>query len=126
MPAADLLTHPVTATPYGRWQALNAGLGVTAFGINAIVCDPGESIDTEHDETDSGQEEAYIVVAGRAEFRIGSEVTEAGPGTVIAVADTGVTRSFRALDPGTRIVCVGAVAAGDAPQYGSWIAEAAS
>ena len=126
MPTADLETHPVTATPYGRWQALNAGLGVTAFGINAIVCDPGETIDTEHDETESGQEEAYIVVAGRAEFRVGSEVTEARPGTVIAVADIAVTRSFRALEPGTRVVCVGAVPAGDAPEYGSWIAEGAS
>jgi hypothetical protein len=53
-------------------------------------------------------------------------VTEAGPGTVIAVADTAVTRSFRALEPGTRVVCVGAVPAGDAPEYGSWIAEGAS
>ena len=126
MPTVDLSTHPVTPSPYGRWQALNAGLGVTAFGINAIVCDPGETIDTEHDETDSGQEEAYIVVAGRAEFRVGSEVTEAGPGTVVAVADTAVTRSFRALEPGTRVVCVGAVPAADPPAYGSWIAEAAS
>jgi uncharacterized cupin superfamily protein len=126
MPTTDLSTHPVTPTPYGRWQALNAGLGVSAFGINAIVCDPGETIDTEHDETDSGQEEAYIVIAGRAEFRIGPDAIEAGPGTVVAVADTAVTRSFRALEPGTRIVCVGAVPAADAPEFGAWIAEGAS
>jgi mannose-6-phosphate isomerase-like protein (cupin superfamily) len=126
MPTVDLSTHPVTPSPYGRWQALNAGLGVTAFGINAIVCDPGETIDTEHDETDSGQQEAYIVVAGRAEFTVGSETTEAGPGTVIAVADTSVTRSFRALEPGTRVVCVGAEPAADAPEFGAWISEAAS
>src|SRR5438105_9770974 len=126
MPTADLQTHPVTHTPYGRWQALNASLGVTAFGINAIVCDPGETIDTEHDETDSGQQEAYIVVAGRAEFRIGTDVAQARPGTVIAVADTAVTRSFRPLEPGTRVVCVGAVPAGDPPDYGSWIGQAAA
>jgi uncharacterized cupin superfamily protein len=126
MPTADLSTHPVTATPYGRWQALNADLGLTAFGINALVCDPGETIDTEHDETDSGQQEAYIVVVGRAEFRIGSDVSEAGPGTVVAVADTAVKRSFRALEPGTRVVCVGAVPAGDAQEFGAWIAEGAS
>jgi uncharacterized cupin superfamily protein len=126
MPTADLSTQPVTKTTYGRWQALNAGLGVTAFGINAIVCDPGETIDTEHDESDSGQQEAYIVVAGRAEFRIGSDVSEAGPGTVVAVADVSVTRSFRALEPGTRVVCVGAVPAADAPEFGAWIGEAAS
>jgi len=126
MPTVDLSTHPVTPSPYGRWQALNAGLGLTAFGINAIVCDPGETIDTEHDESDTGQQEAYIVVAGRAEFTVGSETSEAGPGTVVAVADTSVTRSFRALDPGTRVVCVGAVPAADAPEFGAWIDEAAS
>jgi mannose-6-phosphate isomerase-like protein (cupin superfamily) len=126
MPTVDLSTHPVTPSPYGRWQALNAGLGLTAFGINAIVCDPGETIDTEHDETESGQQEAYIVVAGRAEFTVGSETSEAGPGTVIAVADTSVTRSFRALEPGTRVVCVGAVPSADAPEFGAWIGEAAS
>ena len=126
MSTVDLSAHPVTPSPYGRWQALNSPLGLTAFGINAMVCDPGETIDTEHDETDSGQQEAYIVVAGRAEFTVGSEVSEAGPGTVIAVADTSVTRSFRPLEPGTRVVCVGAVPTTDAPEFGTWIEEAAS
>ena len=73
MPIVDLCTAR-HATAYGRWQALNAPLGVTAFGINAIVCDPGEEIDTHHDETDSGQHEVYIVVAGRIEFQLGDEV----------------------------------------------------
>jgi uncharacterized cupin superfamily protein len=126
MPTVDLSSHPVTKSPYGRWQALNAGLGLTAFGINAIVCDPGETIDTEHDESDTGQQEAYIVVAGRAEFTLGSETSEAGPGTVVAVADTSLTRSFRALEPGTRVVCVGAVPPADAPEFGAWISEASS
>jgi uncharacterized cupin superfamily protein len=126
MPTADLSTHPVTRTPYGRWQALNAELGITGFGINAIVCDPGEAIDTEHDEADSGQHEAYIVVAGRAEFRVGSDVSEAGPGMIVAVADPAVTRSFRALEPGTRVVCVGAAPPADAQDFGAWIGEAAS
>jgi uncharacterized cupin superfamily protein len=126
MPTAELSAHPITPTSYGRWQALNAGLGLTAFGINAIVCDPGEAIDSEHDETESGQQEAYIVVSGRAEFRVGADVIEAAPGTVVAVPDVAVTRSFSALEPETRIVCVGAVPAADAPEFGAWIAEGAS
>ncbi len=64
MPAVRLSDHPVVATEYGRWQPLNEPLGVTGFGINAIVCDPGEEFDIEHTEEDSGQQEAYIVVAG--------------------------------------------------------------
>jgi mannose-6-phosphate isomerase-like protein (cupin superfamily) len=125
MPIVDLATQPVTPTPYGRWQALNAPLGVTAFGVNAMVCDPGESIDTAHDETDTGQHEVYIVVAGRAEFQLGSEVSEVGPGTIVAAPDPAVPRSFRALEPRTRIVCIGAVPAADAPAFGEWIGQAA-
>jgi hypothetical protein len=73
MPVVDLTAHPTVTTPYGRWQPLNGPLGVAGFGISAIVCDPGEEFDIEHDETESGQQEAYIVVAGRGFFRIGSE-----------------------------------------------------
>jgi uncharacterized cupin superfamily protein len=125
MPIVDLATEPVTPTPYGRWQALNAPLGVAAFGVNAIVCDPGESVDTAHDESDTGQHEVYIVVAGRAEFQVGPGVYEAAPGTIVAASDPAVPRSFRALEPGTRIVCVGAVPTADAPAFGEWIGQAA-
>jgi mannose-6-phosphate isomerase-like protein (cupin superfamily) len=90
------------------------------------VCDPGESIDTGHDETDSGQQEVYVVVAGRIEFTLGDAVGEAGPGTIVAAPDPAVPRSFRPLEPGTRVVCIGAAASGDAPAFGEWIADAAS
>ena len=80
MPVVDLTAHPTVTTPYGRWQPLNGPLGVAGFGISAIVCDPGEEFDIEHDETESGQQEAYIVVAGRGFFRIGDDEVEAGPG----------------------------------------------
>jgi mannose-6-phosphate isomerase-like protein (cupin superfamily) len=116
----------VTSTTYGRWQALNAPLGLSAFGINAMVCDPGEAIDTAHDESDTGQQEAYVVVAGRVEFTLGGETVEAGPGTIVAAPDPSVQRSFRPLEPGTRVVCVGAASTADAPVFGDWIAEAAT
>jgi mannose-6-phosphate isomerase-like protein (cupin superfamily) len=125
VPIVNLADEPITPTPYGRWQALNVPLGVTAFGINAIVCDPGEEIGTAHDEVDTGQHEAYIVVAGRAEFQLGPDVSEIGPGTIVAVPDPAVPRSFRALEPGTRVVCVGAVPTANAPAFGEWIGEAA-
>jgi mannose-6-phosphate isomerase-like protein (cupin superfamily) len=125
MPAVDLTTHPVVATEYGRWQPLNGPLGVDGFGISAIICEPGEEFDIEHDEADSGQQEVYVVVAGRAEFTIGSETVEAGPGQVVSAPDPAATRAYRAIAPGTRIVCLGAAATGDREGYGNWIAEAA-
>src|SRR6476469_4024453 len=113
MPSVDLANHQVKPTPYGRWQQLNGTLGVNAFGLNAIVLDPGEDIDIEHDETDSGHQEVYVVVEGRARFTIGGETIVAGPGTVVAAVDPAATR----------IVCIGAAPGAEHP-YGEWIDEA--
>jgi mannose-6-phosphate isomerase-like protein (cupin superfamily) len=123
MPQVDLAQHPVKPTEYGRWQQLNGALGVEAFGVNAIVCEPGEQFDIEHDEADTGHQEVYVVVSGRAEFTIGDQHIEAGPGTVVSAPDPATTRSYRALGADTRIVCIGApvVAQG---AYGEWIDEA--
>jgi uncharacterized cupin superfamily protein len=125
MPVVDLTDHPIIATEFGRWQPLNGALGVGGFGISAIVCDPGEEFDIEHDESESGQQEVYLVVAGRAAFQIGGETVEAGPGEVVSAPDPAATRSYRALEPGTRMVCVGAQPTG-AQDYGDWITDAAS
>jgi len=124
MPTSDLSTHPITvAGSYGRWQPLNPELGIDAFGINACVMDPGEEIDVTHDEADTGQQEAYVVVAGRAAFQIGDERVEAGPGTIVSAPDPGVVRNFSALEPGTRIVCVGAPPSDASAKaaFGEWI-----
>jgi mannose-6-phosphate isomerase-like protein (cupin superfamily) len=126
MGSVNLNDVPVTPTPYGRWQQLNAVLNVNAFGINAVVCEPGEDIGIEHDESETGQQEAYIVVSGRAAFKVGDQKIEAGPGTVVAAPDPAVTRGFEALEPDTRIVCVGATPTSDKQPFGEWIAEAAS
>ena len=66
-----------------------------------------------------------MVVAGRAAFRLGAEEVEAGPGDIVAVADPGETRSYWALEPGTRIICFGAGPGAERP-YGDWIDEEAS
>jgi mannose-6-phosphate isomerase-like protein (cupin superfamily) len=121
----SLFDVPATATPEGRWQALNSPLGVTTFGVNAVVMEPGEEADIEHDELGSGHQEVYVVVTGRAAFSFGAAEVEAGPGDVVAVPDPAERRSYRALEPATRIVCVGAGAGAEHP-YGEWIAESAS
>jgi mannose-6-phosphate isomerase-like protein (cupin superfamily) len=111
---------PETATSAGRWQPLNSLLGVSNFGVNAVAIEPGEDIDIEHDEVEAQHQEVYVVVAGRAAFRLGSEEFEAGPGDIIAVPDPAETRNYRALEPGTRIVCFGAGPGAEHP-YGEWI-----
>jgi len=126
MPAVRLADHPVVATEYGRWQPLNEPLRVTGFGINAMVCDPGEAFDIEHTEEDSGQQEVYIVVAGTAVFSIDGQELEAPAGTVVSVIDPTIVRSYRAAEPDTRIVCVGGAPTGQPVDFGSWITEAAA
>ena len=64
------------------------------------------------------------MISGRARFRIGDEELEAGPGDVVAVPDPTETRDYWAVEPGTRIVCVGA-GPGAEHAYGRWIAEEA-
>ena len=70
MATVDLTTLPVKPTSFGRWQQLNGPLGLQAFGMNAIVCDPGEEFDIAHDESETGHQEAYVVVSGRAVFTV--------------------------------------------------------
>jgi quercetin dioxygenase-like cupin family protein len=116
---------PEERIPSGRWQPLNERVGVRAFGVNAVVMDPGDEFDIEHDEAGSGHQEMYVVVAGRAGFRIGGEELEAGPGDVVAVPDPAERRDYWALEPGTRILCIGAAPGPEHP-YGRWIAEEAA
>ena len=115
---------PEMPTSAGRWQPLNSPLGVSNFGVNAVAIEPGEDIDIEHDELDSAHQEVYVVVAGRAGFRLGAEELEAGPGDVVAVSDPAEKRDYWALEPGTRIVCFGAGPGAEHP-YGKWITEEA-
>ena len=76
-------------------------------------------------KTDSGHQEVYVVVSGLAEFTIGGERVQAAPGVVVSAPDPAAVRSYRALEPETRIVCIGAAPGPDHP-YGDWITEAAA
>ncbi len=66
------------------FRKIRRELGVTAFGINAIVLPPGYQTGTHyHDE----QEETYFVHKGRIEFRFGDGSRHVvGPGGMARVA----------------------------------------
>ncbi len=68
---------------YG-FRKIRRELGVTAFGINAIVLPPGYATGVHyHDE----QEETYFVHAGEVEFRFGDGSTHVlGPGGLVRVS----------------------------------------
>jgi mannose-6-phosphate isomerase-like protein (cupin superfamily) len=76
---------------YG-FRKIRHAVGVTAFGINAIVIPPGYASGVHyHDE----QEETYFVHQGQVEFRFGDGTTrELGPGGVVRVSPK-THRGFR-------------------------------
>ena len=69
---------------YG-FRKVRAPLGVTAFGVNAIVMPPGaDGIHHYHDT----QDELYFVHRGTARFEVDGEVRELGPGGLCHVEST--------------------------------------
>lgn len=125
MPIVNLSERSTVATEFGRWQALNGPLGVTGFGVNAFTADVGEVIDsTSHDETESGQQELYVVLVGSAVVTVDGVEHVATPGTLIAAPDPATVRSLRVLESGTRILCIGAAPGTGDEGYGDWIVPA--
>jgi hypothetical protein len=124
MAIVKLVDVPIVITEYGRWQALNGPLELSGVGVNAFNADTGEDVDMAHDESESNQQELYIVVAGRAGLTIDGVEHEAAVGTVISVPDPATVRSMRALEDGTRIVCIGAAPGTGDEGYGDWIVPA--
>ena len=87
---------------YG-FRKIRREVGVTAFGINALVLPAGyESGVHYHDE----QEETYFVHQGEVEFRFGDGTTHRlGPGGVVRVSPA-TQRGMRNVGEGDAIVVV--------------------
>jgi quercetin dioxygenase-like cupin family protein len=87
---------------YG-FRKIRHEIGVTAFGINAIVIPPGYSTGVHyHDE----QEETYFVHAGEIEFRFGDGSTHVlGPGGIVRV-DPATQRGMRNVGQNDAIVVI--------------------
>ncbi len=66
-----------------RFLPLRRQLGVTAFGMNQIVLEPGQR---GRIHRHARQEEVYLVLEGRLTLVIESEPTELGEGELIRVA----------------------------------------
>ena len=66
--------------PFPKWALARKSLGLRSFGMNVVELAPGETI-PEHDETESDQEEVFIVLSGDATMVIDSEDHPAPAGT---------------------------------------------
>lgn len=121
MHAIDLTEVPVGPTEFGEWAALNGPLGIDAFGVNVAEAGADDLLESAHDETESAQQELFVVISGRARFVVGDETFEAGPGTAVGVGDPALQRGYQALEPNTRVLCVGAQPPPAPAQWGYWI-----
>ena len=87
------------------FRKVRSALGVTAFGVNAIVLPPGYASGRHFHER---QQELYFVHSGRIAISVGDEVHELGPGGLARV-DAGTVRQLRNLSDTEEAVylCVG-------------------
>jgi mannose-6-phosphate isomerase-like protein (cupin superfamily) len=69
---------------YG-FRKVRRALGVTAFGVNAVVMPPGYDGFLHYHDT---QDELYLVHRGRARVEVDGEVRELGPGGLLHVEAT--------------------------------------
>jgi quercetin dioxygenase-like cupin family protein len=92
-------------------------LGFRAAGVNAWKADTGSQLTPPHEE-DSGSQELYAVVRGRARFTVGEEEAEAPAGTLVFVPG-GVFRTAVAEEDGTIVFVVGGWV-GETFNVGGW------
>ena len=91
-----------------EWFPVQHHFGLTAFGANVYSASAaGDNLLERHDETHSGQEELYLVVAGSALFELDGEEVRAEAPFVVAVNDPAVMRAARAVEAGTIVVALG-------------------
>ena len=92
-------------------------LGFRPVGVNAWIADAGGQLVPPHEE-DSGNEELYVVVRGRATFTVGEETAEAPAGTLVSVPPE-VFRTAVAEEDNTIVFAVGGTV-GKAFNAGGW------
>ena len=92
-------------------------LGFRPAGVNAWIADGGGQLIPPHEE-DSGNEELYAVVRGRATFTVGEEKADAPAGTLVFVPPE-VFRTAVAEEDGTLVFAVGGTV-GQAFDAGGW------
>lgn len=101
--------HTIDITEIRRptgWSPIRRELGVGAFGVNAWTAEQGKNIVGEHDETQSGQEELYLVLNGTAQFVVDGEERTAGPGVAVLVQPES-KRKVVSLEDGTTVLAIG-------------------
>jgi mannose-6-phosphate isomerase-like protein (cupin superfamily) len=92
----------------GSFKKARAELGITSFGIQVIDFPPNVDGYPEHDHSQDGQEEVYVVMRGNGEIEIQGERIAVDPETMVRVS-AGTKRKLYPGDAGMRVLVVGGV-----------------
>ena len=85
------------------FRKVRRALGITAFGVNAVVYPPGyEGFAHFHER----QDELYFVHSGRARVEVGGETRELGPGGLVHVESTTPRRVSNASETDDLVLLV--------------------
>ena len=96
----------------GIFLKIRKALGTTAFGLNELRMPPGYE-GLEHDESDTGHEEVYVVLSGSGTATIDGESEGIAPGDYLRVGAES-TRQIVAGPDGLRFIVIAAKAK---PEY---------
>jgi quercetin dioxygenase-like cupin family protein len=91
VPYAIVDSEDVEPAYGGVFKQIRQRLGLNAFGINQVDLPPGAE-GREHDHSDSGQEEVYLVLAGTGTMTIDGEDVDLKPGRYVFVAAASVRK----------------------------------
>jgi uncharacterized cupin superfamily protein len=94
----------------GFAKLVRAGLGITAFGAN-IMDLPPDYTTTSHDESDSGQQELYVALAGSGSVGIDGADLPLDADHLVRV-DAGTARTLSSGPDGLRVLCIGGLPGG--------------
>lgn len=93
----------------GGWAPIRGHFGIEAFGVNSWTSSAaGEEVISDHSEEQSGHEELYVVLEGRATFTVDGKEIDAPTGTIVFVGEPATQRKAVAAEPSTTVLAVGA------------------
>ena len=114
----DLESFPIPDQQGLTWRPVRRHFGISSFGVNAYTApETGQRLVEEHREQD-GHDELYVVLSGRATFKLEGDEHDAPAGTLVH-CPPGTLREAFAAEPGTTVLGIGAKP-GEAYQASGW------
>lgn len=105
----DLPVEPDDEAPDTEWKPLRRHFGIGSFGANvARATKAGGQLTHDHTEIGTRHEELFLIVSGRATYRVAGEEIDAPAGTFLYVPDPATLRGAVAVEPGTVMLALGA------------------